>query len=347
MALRDLSSFDHFATSDLAARGFTTTGGVTISASNGRNSTSSLRCAKSGFVDSAATLGVSGVSGATCIVGMAVKISSIPAATFPILTIRDGSTTHITVAVTSTGTIQVIRGNTTGGTVLGTSVSTISSATYYFIETKVLINDSTGTYEVKVDGVSYVSGTGADTRNGANAGWSGIVLGLFDWFANQTFDVDYDDLYVADGSGGVEDDFLGDHRIVGIVASSGNGTNTDWTPSTGSDRGAVVDEATPNTSDYVLGPSSGLRDTYNFGAVGVSGTVKALQTVRYTRAGAAGIRSVGPAFRIGGVNYDGSGQVLGSDWTYHREIHRVSPATSSAWTISEIDGAEFGQKVTA
>jgi len=59
------------------------------------------------------------------------------------------------------------------------------------------------------------------------------------------------------------------------------------------------------------------------------------------------VRSVGPVSRIGGVNYDGTGTVVGSDWTFQRDIKRVSPATSTAWTVSEIDGAEFGVKVTA
>jgi hypothetical protein len=72
-----------------------------------------------------------------------------------------------------------------------------------------------------------------------------------------------------------------------------------------------------------------------------------VQTVNFLKADAAGLRTVVPTFRINGGNFDGNGDVLGSDWAYYTEVHTTNPDTGLAWTVSEIDGAEFGVKVTA
>lgn len=354
MALRHIDSFDHYDTAKSLKKGwsYVTQGaspgdtGGTIG-SYGRNSTQGLRCKSTSGAGNVglATLGVTGVSGATAIIGFAFRIeSSLPDTTITVVQVQNASAPQVSVTCSTGGALSVRRGGI-GGTVLATGATTLSVSTWYFLELKVLFNDSTGTYELKIDGVSEVSGTGADTIASGSAGWDSIVLGTQN--VSTTCNLSYDDLYCADGSGGVEDTFLGDHRVVAIVASSGNGANTDWTPSTGSDHGAVVDENPPNETDYNLSGTSGQRDTYAFAAVGVTGTVKALQTLRYIKADVAGVRSVGSVTRIGSTNYDGAGQVVGSDWTYQREIARVSPATAAAWTISEIDGAEFGAKVTA
>jgi hypothetical protein len=145
----------------------------------------------------------------------------------------------------------------------------------------------------------------------------------------------------------VNNDFLGDHRIVCRVASSGNGTHTDWAPSTGSDRGALVDDNPPDVADYVASGTVGDRVTFNFAALGLAGTVKAVQTAPLMKADLAGVRTSAPAFRISGNDYDGSGYALGSDWSYQLEVHTTNPATVAAWTVSEIDGAEIGEVVTA
>jgi hypothetical protein len=173
------------------------------------------------------------------------------------------------------------------------------------------------------------------------------VLGHVNLSSPLTFTQSYDDLYVCDGSGGVEDTFLGDHRVVCVVASSGNGTHADWTPLTGGDHGAMVDENPPNLdTDYNMAGSVGNRDTYNFAALGVSGTIKCVQTVNLMLSEVGGLRYVADSIRIGGVDYDGTPSVLGGDWAYRLERHRVSPATSTPWSVGEIDGAEFGVKVT-
>jgi hypothetical protein len=262
-----------------------------------------------------------------------------------VIEIWNASAAQTSLAVSTGGALLVRRGSSLFGTTLATSATTLSASVWYFLELKVLFHDSAGTYELKIDGVSEMSGTGVDTIASGSAGWDSFVLGNAETASDRSFD--YDDLYACDGSSGTNNTFLGDHRIVCVVASSGNGTHADWSCSTGSDHGALVDENPPNESDYNQSGTAGHRDTYNFAAVGVAGTVKAVQTVNFLKADAAGLRTVVPTFRINGGNFDGNGDVLGSDWAYYTEVHTTNPDTGLAWTVSEIDGAEFGVKVTA
>jgi hypothetical protein len=42
---------------------------------------------------------------------------------------------------------------------------------------------------------------------------------------------------------------------------------------------------------------------------------------------------------------DGTTVVLGASYAYYREITEINPLTSSAWTIADVNGAEFGVKL--
>ena len=335
MSIKRCESFDHWVTADAPKKGWTFENAQCIvSAGNGRNSTASLRVTD---VASSATLSVSN-SGRSGIVGFAFRmVSTLPLADMPLVAVREGGTEHARLTVLTTGAVRVGR----AGTTLATSGTTpITSATYHFVEFAWNIHDTTGSYEVRVNGTPVIGPTGsADTQNGGTGIWNGLIF----WNSSGStgYSSDVDDLYVAD-----DNTFRGDHRIVCLLPSTGNGTHTAWTPSTGTDHGALVDEASPNITDYVSSSSAGAIDTFNFPAVGVAGTVAGVQVSHYSKAEVAGVRTVVPAYRIGGADQVGTGGLLAGDWTYATEFAAVSPATAVAWTVAEIDAAEFGVKVT-
>lgn len=339
MAIKRVESFDHWVTADAPKKGWALQATPVVSAGNGRNATASLRTTGPGSTTlSRALLGVTN-TGRTGVVGFAFRTLGGQSLDMGLVAIYEGATIHLDVRLLTTGALRVSRAN--GAAVLGTSASTpITPATYHFIEVAFNIHDTTGTYDVRVNGVSVVSGTGADTQNTGTGIWNGIGWwGLAGSTSANTCEID--DIYVADDT-----TFRGDHRIMALLPSTGNGTHTAWTPSTGTDHGALVDEASPNTTDYVTSSSAGAIDTYNFPAVGVAGTVAGVQISHYSKAEVAGVRTVVPAYRIGGADQVGTGGILASDWVYATEFAAVSPATSVAWTVAEIDAAEFGVKLT-
>ena len=89
------------------------------------------------------------------------------------------------------------------GTVLDTIPSLFATNTWYYIEFKVKIDNTTGTYEVHVNGSSVgTPGSSADTQFTANAFANAVKI----WNTEGT--PWYDDIYILDGTGGENDDFL-------------------------------------------------------------------------------------------------------------------------------------------
>jgi hypothetical protein len=158
-----------------------------------------------------------------------------------------------------------------------------------------------------------------------------------------------DDLVVWDGSTGSNNDFLGDVRVVLSSPQAGNGSNTGLTCSAGTDHGALVDDTTQDgDTTFNAGTSVGVKDTYNMtDLTGVTGTVKAVAVQLIARKDLTGLKQVCPVWRIGGVDYDGATVQPGTTYTALRQIYTVSPATSAAWTVSEINSAELGMKIIA
>lgn len=357
MALLFVDSFDLYATADLTATTrytSTLTGGgtVTIGSGNGRNSTNGFRLTSNAANASGPNLTKGLTTGsATAIIGAAYKSSavatSVPIAIFNIM---DGGTVQVSIALNSGGKIQAFRGDVNGGTSLGTSASSLSTGVFYYIEAKVLVHASAGTVEVRVNGsnTGWLALTGLNTRASATAQWNGFGFGKTTTSSSSANGAthDYDDLYVADSTGSVNNDFLGPVRIKAVLPD-GAGNSTQFTPSTGSNYQNVDDAAQDGDSTYNSETTAGEIDLYTFGAIGLTGTVKGVQTNLCVRSDGAGAETIAPMFRISGTNYAGTTVGLTTSYTYASQLYETSPATSSAWTVSEIDGAESGIKLVS
>jgi len=349
MALLAFESFDHYTTALMTTKLASVNqqnSYAFISAGNGRNSSAAFLTDYSGLGYIKPRLFRS-IASTTCGVGIAIrtKTGSLPGSDSGLLSVLDGSTDQLTLVLTSSGTLKLFRGSYVG-TLLGTSAAVIAAATYYFIELLAVIADS-GSYEVRVNGANVLSGS-ADTNNGGASTykWTTVTFGGASSGAYYM-----DDAYVIDGAGSSPfNTFLGDNRVVALVAQSGNGTHTDWSPSAGSDRGAMVDEATPDDdTTYNSTATVGHRNSYNLPAVGVAGTVGAVAQSHYLKCTVAGGRTVTAIARIGGTTYEHpTPQAIGTTtYSYYTWLWETDPATGVAWLVAAIDAAEFGLKVTA
>ena len=290
-------------------------------------------------------------SGTTCIIGVALKITDLVGRGGQpgLFSIIEGTTAHLTLVIDSTGHLVLKRGDYTG-TTLGTSSVILSMNVFLYLELKAVIHDTTGSYTVRVNGTTFggLTGSSMDTRNGGSGTWDHVTLGGSLENGYQY----YDDWYICDGSGSVNNDFLGDIQIRCILpqtdAVGGIGSSAQFALSTGSDQGALVDEAEPNgDTDYVYDTTAGHAVTFNYPAVGINGTVKGLTVLPYLKKTDAGARQVTTVARVSGTTYDaGSSISPETNYVCQPQIWERSPATNSAWTVSEIDSAEFGLKIT-
>jgi hypothetical protein len=332
MALLFCDGFDHYST--YTDKGWVGGGNYAPSISgNGRFGTSSLRMG-----DARASASIFVGNHTQGVVGFAIK------GTFTdsqwIARVIEGSTVHLYLSTDSIGRLYVMNGS---GSVVATGSTPALGPPFNvwkYIEMAYVIHDTTGSVTVYVNGQSYLTASSADTRYDATGTPNVIGVGWYD--AGQIHGpIDYDDFYVVGGSTTP----LGDVRVQSILPS-GAGNTTQMTPSTGSNY-ACVDDAAPNAdTDYVSETTAGEKDTYAFGNVTpTSGTIKGVQVMINARKDDAGSRSIAPVYRPASTDYDGATVSVGDSYAYYREITEVSPETSAAWTIAEVNGAEFGVKL--
>ncbi len=271
----------------------------------------------------------------TLVCGCAIKISEIPASLSVLLSFYDGSTLGINIRVKSDGTIAAYRGTT----LLGTTVNQISSGVWYYIELKVLTNNSTGTVDVVVNGLNWLSLTSQDTQEGANAYHTAVRLGMNDGTVLNC----YDDMYILDASGSANNDILGNRKVVALDPD-GAGDDTDWTPSAGSnyqnvDEGGLLDEDTTYNETSI----DTNQDLYTFGNLpGDAVSVDGIQITSEARV-TAGQMDLSNVIKTGTTTSPGTPETITStDYVTSVRVEEQDPDTSAAWTPSGVNGAQFG-----
>lgn len=355
MALDWFSGFDHFASADMTTGvtgRFTTVSGMTIASGAVRTGTNGLRA--SAAAQYVIKTGLS--NAATRVLGFAARFASVtgdPGRVFAAFGDGDPSasgTVQVGIALSSSGALQVFRGRqlsvSSGGSQLGAdSANTLSSNTFYYIELVVTFNGSTGTVEVFVNGskTGWIDLTSQDTTNTANN-----YANAFGFGGRNGGNSDFDDVYVVSGAGGVRTGRLGDVKAVAVLPSTGDGAVAQFTPSTGADNGAMVDEVAPNgDTDYNESTAVGNIDTYAFPALGVVGSIFGLNLHNYVKkTDASGCDGQG-VVRISATNHLQTQRAISTTYGYSTDLLEQSPATAADFTVSEVDGAEFGVKHAA
>lgn len=339
MTLRFIDSFDHYVTADGGLKGYTyaATG---VTAAIGRNGTAGVRSGNTNFP---CDLVLPGADFNPIIVGFAYRASSLSLAS--LVQFAHSGTMHIHIDLTSTGFLQVRRGQ--NGTVLGTGTFQFTAGVYAYVEAKVNIHGSTGSVEVKVNGATDINITGANTQNGGTAAVNTLRLFYSGTAVGTTMDID--DLYVCDTAGSVNNDFLGDVRVEALLPNgNGNSSQLVGSDSNSTDNYLLVDEAAPNgDTDYVESSTVSDKDTYAFGNLtSTSGTVLGVQVLPYARKTDAGTRSIKSVARLSGTEEDSADKTLSTSYAYLKDIRETKPG-GGAWSISDVNSAEFGVKVSA
>lgn len=152
-----------------------------------------------------------------------------------LLKFNNGEDTGITVIFRATmGELEFVRGSTFLGRTNG---ARLSADRWSYVEIKVYCDNAAGTLDVQVDGVNCLSLSGIDTQ--------GITENYYDQVeflnGNTGYSPGWDDLYICDGSGITNNDFLGP-CMIRTLRPSADGDDSDWTTQSGLDHYAMVDE---------------------------------------------------------------------------------------------------------
>lgn len=151
-----------------------------------------------------------------------------------------------------------------------------------------------------------------------------------------------DDLYVADTTGGVNDDFLGD-LVVETLYPISDGTYTDWTVDIGGLHWPRVSEyLIDSDASYVHTTTVGAKDTYGIGNPVLANTpVYGTQLNLGVRKNDAGTRVIEPVIRQAGVDHIGPLSAVTAGYTFHSWLRDTDP-TGNPWTYTTVNTDEYG-----
>jgi len=250
---------------------------------------------------------------------------------------RDGGLEQIVLSKTSGGDLRIARGATELEITSGLG---LTSGIWYYIEMKILVHPSAGTYEVRVDGVAVLGpATSQNTRSTANNNIDQVR------FVSSNEDEDFDDIYILDDAGSDNVDFLGDCTVETLLPDADGATN-DFTPvgsgSTNADR--VDDGENPDDdTTYVHSSTVTDKDLYGFAALqsGID-TIFGVSVGMYVRKEDAGHREIRALARSGTAEVEGPSRQLSVDYNYVEGIYENDPDGGGDWDEAAVNAAQFG-----
>lgn len=277
----------------------------------------------------------------TVIVGFAFLTTSTSSER-RLLDLLDGSTVQISVRINGLGGISVYRNTTL---LAASGPVTLPTGAWNHLEVKAKIDNSTGTYEVRLNGVNILSAASQDTQQSTNAYVNKV--GIFGSVALAGADGGLaDDIVIMDDTGSVNNDFLGDCRIY-TLRPTGAGSATDWTPSAGANWQCVDDAQANSDTDYVSSSTVSAQDLYAMGDLSVTpAQIRAVQTVCIARKTDAGAISAKVLTKSGSTTDAGSDVALLTSYAPFSVINETDPDTSAAWDVSGVNALEAGMEVS-
>lgn len=154
-------------------------------------------------------------------------------------------------------------------TELGRSTRHLILNKWYFIEMKVNIHDTTGSFEVRVNGEVWIQGSGVDTKASAATG-----VQFLGFFRSDTGFGRMDDLYVCSTGAGQTNDFIGESAVQALFPNADD-TPLDFTPTPASPATLFdkISEATPNDdTSYIESNNVNSKGTFGIGNLGATAT---------------------------------------------------------------------------
>ena len=208
----------------------------------------------------------------TVYVGVSINLSSLTVGN-PVLSVMTaGDGYQATVILTSGNVLSVYRGG--GSTLLASGSIALSAGVWYYVELKALVADASGILEVKINGTTVATYTGDTQSQGTNTFTRVAIGGL-----NSGQACSFDDFYILNSDGSVNNTYLGEQRVEIITPTSDS--TVAWTRNTGATNFSAVDDligAPDDDTTYVSSSTSTQKDEY--GLSNLVGTASAVAGVK-------------------------------------------------------------------
>lgn len=314
------------------------TGGTpVVIGATGRNGGNAARHTSSGSNAGRGTLSIPTTS--TLIMGMAFRPATVASSGHDIFSVNDvagGNVQQAKITIDTTGTCHLTGTSSTFSLTIGA---------YQYLEVKLTIHNSAGAWVVRVDGTEVLNETGLDTQSSANASCDSINMS---GGSSVSTVFDFDDWVVMDTSGSNFNDFLGDVRVIEQLPT-GDGATMQFTPSSGTDGYAMVDDTDPDDdSTYIQDSTAGHIARFTFPSLpsGI-GSIYANDVLWFGKTTTAGTHVMRGNVLSSATAATGSNVTLTTSYKYGRGHFVTDPDTSAAWTASGVNASEIGVEVVS
>lgn len=260
----------------------------------------------------------------------------------PALSWRDiGNNACVTIGCDTTGRLFLSDGEARSGSPIRIATTTspvVTANAWWHIEGKMstvtVSTTTTLTYEVRVEGVTVLSGTYV-MAHGSVANYAQVLIGCDD-FTNTPYD--WKDFVIWDTTGSLNNNFLGSVLVLNLHTTSDVSLN--WTPSTGTTGYPILSDIPPVDGTYISA-AAGIA-AYKGGLSDLPTNVTSVKgLITFVRAAKAdgGDGSLQNGIISGASTGTGANRPITTAQTYWRDVFETDPATSAAWTVAAVNAA--------
>lgn len=286
-------------------------------------------------------------STSTCIVGVALRFGeyAVTSTSAQRKLVWFGDSVNgagqIGFGMNDSGTLYVGRGDGSTNnwnnfaTILGTATGIEPINTWQYYELKATFaHTATGSYELRRNGISILSGTSVQTIASSTININ--MVSLVTHGANNYAD----DFYVCDTAGALNNDFLGPVAVAALRPDGNHSVG--WTASAGANWEAV-DDTTPNDDTDYVSATGAAKDLYTLtnlpSNAGIVFGVQPMFRARKTAAGTVTLRTVVDS---AATEVESADIATDQSYQYASSIAQTDPATSAQWTVSGVNAARAG-----
>jgi len=220
------------------------------------------------------------------------------------------------------------------------AINTLRANQWNFVEIKYTVGAS-GSYEVRVNGITVLSATGVDTD------WTGEGEVSAHSFRASYNGQQLDDIYICDDSGPEFNDWLGHNYTVVALLPDGDTAQLDWSAEPVGNHYQTIDDTVGNETDYVYDSIASNEDLYDYDDLPVTPTsILVIDVWTQTALDIVGSESLIVTCKSGTTNSSGSIETITeTDYTTRHRLMSQDPDTASAWTEAGLNAAQFGVKI--
>ncbi len=243
---------------------------------------------------------------------------------------------NISLATSPSGQLQLRRDTT----VLWASTDVEPAGTWLHYELKAVLDHTTaGALTLRRNGQILVALTGIQTKI-ASTDLVDAVRMIEQSPGIQR--IRMDDLYICDGTGTANNDFLGQRRVRTLLPNAD--LQSEWTPNPAGSNAARVGDTTPDDdSGYVSAAAAGPVDRYGLEDLPASvATVSAVRVSYRVRKQDAVPAETRCFIRSGASTAQGPNDAPDVTYRYFSALFPTDPATGAAWTPAAVNALSAG-----